>query len=108
MNKKEDYHLLVHFYPLDCKIYLTDKDDDVSQIHNISNYNYDAFYALIHKDRTFSFKIRPLIYPINEENKNITCTLILNSVLKKDNEVPELVIKEKLPILFYFNDSTTN
>ena len=34
--------------------------------------------------------------------------MILNSVLKKDNEVPELVIKEKLPILFYFNDSTTN
>ena len=62
MKKKKNYHLLVHFFPLDCKIYLTDKDDDVSQIHNISNYNYDAFYALIHKDRTFSFKIRPLIF----------------------------------------------
>ena len=62
MNKKEDYHLLVHFYPLDCKIYLTDEKDNEDRFHNISNYNYDAFYALIHKDRTFSFKIRPLIF----------------------------------------------
>jgi len=59
------------------------------------------------KDGNFSFRIRPLIYPINEENKNIACPLILNSVLMKGDETPELVLKEKLPILFYFNYSTT-
>ena len=107
MKKKDKYHLLVHFYPLDCKIYIDEKKSK-DKIQSISNYNYDAFYVLINKDNDFSSEVRPLIYPINEENKNITCPLILNSVPKKDNEVPELVIKEKLPILFYFNDNTTN
>ena len=103
MKKEEKYNLLVHFYPLDCKIYLTDEKDAEDKIFNISNYNYDAFYTLINRNTTFPFKIRPLIYPINEGNKNIACPLILNSVRIKDKEVPELVIKEKEPILFYFN-----
>ena len=54
------YYLLVHLYPLECKIYLTDSNDNEDNIYRISNYNYYAFYSLIAKDDTL--KIKPLIF----------------------------------------------
>jgi len=105
-----DYNLLVHLYPLECKIYLTDSNDNEDNIYRISNYNYDAFYSLIAKDG--SLKIKPLKYSINEENNYISCPLIINSVIIYNyynyNINPKLVLNEKDPVLFYFNDKTTN
>jgi len=102
------YYLLVHLYPLECKIYLTDSNDNEDYIYRISNYNYDAFYSLITRDG--SLKIKPLIYSINEENNYISCPLIINSVKISyyDKNIPELVLNEKDPVLFYFNDRNTN
>jgi len=101
-----NYNLLVHLYPLECKIYLTDSNDNEDNIYRISNYNYDAFYSLIAKDG--SLKIKPLIYTINEENNYISCPLIINSVRIFNNYIPYLLLNEKEPVLFYFNDKTTN
>ena len=97
---------MVHFYPLECKIYLTDSNDNEDNIYRISNYNYDAFYSLISKANS-SFIIKPLIYSINKEIKNIICPLIINSVKINNSEVPELVLNEKEPVLFYFKDNIT-
>ena len=104
INDEENY--VVHFYPLECKIYLTDSNDNEDNIYRISNYNYDASYSLISKDNS-SFIIKPLIYSINEEIKNIICPLIINSVKINNSEVPELVLNEKEPVLFYFKDNIT-
>ena len=103
------YDLLVHFYPLECKIYLTDSNGNEDNIYNISNFNYDAFYTLISKYNPNSFIINPLINSINEEIKNIECPLIINSVeIRNDAQPPELVLNEKEPVLFYFNENIQN
>ena len=108
LKKETEYNILVHFYPLECKIYLTDSYDHEDKIYNISNYEYDAYYTLIEKDDTTSFKIKPLIYSLSSEIKNISCSLIINSVIIKDNNnVPELTLIEKEPVLFYFKDNVT-
>ena len=105
ISNEENY--VVHFYPLECKIFLTDSNGNEDNIYRISNYNYDAFYALI--SQNYSFIIKPLIYSLNEEIRNITCPLVINSVkISNNNEPPELVVNEKEPILFYFNDKITN
>ena len=101
------YNLLVHLYPLECNIYLTDSNDNDDNIYRISNYNYDAFYSLIVKGG--SLRIKPLIYSINEENNYISCPLIINSIkIYNSYYIPQLVLNEKDPVLFYFNDKNTN
>ena len=109
VNNREigNNYLLIHFYPIECKIAITDSNDNEDKIYGISNYNYDAFYTLITKDNFTSFKIKPLIYSLNEENKNIAYPLIINSIKINNNEVPELIINETEPILFYFKDNLT-
>ena len=109
LNNREigNNYLLIHFYPIECKIAITDSNDNEDKIYGISNYNYDAFYTLITKDNFTSFKIKPLIYSLNEENKNIAYPLIINSIKINNNEVPELIINETEPILFYFKDNLT-
>ena len=104
----KDYgdNLLVQLYPLECKIYLTDSAGKTNNIYRISNYNYDAFYSLITKNN--GLKIKPLIYSSDEEKNDISCPLIINSVkILNDDKIPELTLNEKVPVLFYFNDTNT-
>ena len=51
-NKENDF--LIHFYPLDCNIkIISQKENDANEIEfeKISNYEYNAFYAIIKKDK---------------------------------------------------------
>jgi len=41
---------------------------------------------------------------ISTEYQNIICPLIINSIKIHDNTIPELIVNEKDPILFYFRD----
>ena len=100
----EEYDILVHFYPLECKIHLSDSNEREDKIHNISNYNYGAFYTLITENDISSFIVKPLIYSSSEEIKNIFCPLIINVVKIYQNGIPELELNEKEPILFHFRD----
>ena len=43
------FDLLIHFYPLECDIYIYDELYKGERIYNISNYNYNAFYTLFSK-----------------------------------------------------------
>ena len=106
ISKGENY--AVHFYPLECKIYLTDSNDNIDNIYKISNYNYDAFYALITIDNN-TFNVKPLINLINEEINNVAYPLIINSIkILNDIQIPELTLNEKEPTLLYFKDKITN
>ena len=104
---KED--LLVHFYPLDCqiKIVAINENDYNISIQNISNYDYDSYFAVIKKEKlnTSYFKIKPLINSIDDNNKNRTFHLIINSF--ENNNNPQLYLNEKQPTLIYF-DSLNN
>ena len=106
ISKGENY--VVHFYPLECKIYLTDSKDNIDNIYKISNYNYDAFYALITIDNN-TFNVKPLINLLNEEINNVTYPLIINSIkIMNNNQIPELALNEKEPVLFFFKDKIPN
>ena len=98
------FDLLIHFYPLECNIYIYDELYKGERIYNISNYNYNAFYTLITKGVYTTFDVKSLMNSINTEYQNIMCPLIINSVKIYDNRIPELVVNEKEPILFYFRD----
>jgi len=104
ISKKENEKYKVHFYPLECNIHIADSEE--YQTINISNYNYDAFYSLSkNENKKIKFYVKPLIYSLSGELKNISCPLIINSVLIHDNEnPPELELNEKDPTLFHFND----
>jgi len=107
LNIKNGDNYVIHFYPLECKIYLTDSNDNIDNIYKISNYDYDAFYSLITGNRTF--KVKPLINLIKEEINNITYPLIINSVkISNNSQIPELILNEKEPVLFFFKDKITN
>ena len=50
-NNNTENDLLIHFYPLDCQIQIAkenENDNDVI-IERISNFEYDAYYAIIKK-----------------------------------------------------------
>ena len=98
------FDLLIHFYPLECDIYITDELYKGERIYNISNYNYNAFYTLITRSLYTTFDIKSLMNSISMEYQNLMCPLIINSIKIYDNTIPELVVNEKEPILFYFRD----
>ena len=98
------FDLLIHFYPLECDIYIYDELYKGERIYNISNYNYNAFYTLISKTLFTTFDVKSLMNSISTEYQNIMCPLIINSIKIFDNTIPELVVNEKEPILFYFRD----
>ena len=105
-NKENDF--LIHFYPLDCNIrIISQKENDANEIEfeKISNYEYNAFYAIIKKDKINStfFKIKTLMNSVNDYNKNRTFHLIINS-FEYINDT-NLTIKEKEPILLNFNNT---
>ena len=56
--------LLIHFYPLECKIQLMNSNYDTENIYKLGYDNNDAFYTLIknYKINSTSFKIKPLIF----------------------------------------------
>ena len=98
------FDLLIHFYPLECDIYIYDELYKGERIYNISNYNYNAFYTLFSKSLFTTFDVKSLMNSISSEYQNIMCPLIINSIKIYDNTIPELVVNEKEPILFYFRD----
>ena len=105
-NKEND--LLIHFYPLDCNIKIIPKnenDNNYLRIEPISNYEYNAFYTIINKDKLNStyFKIKVLMNSKNDYNKNRTYHLIINSFEYINNS--NLIIKEKEPTLLNFNNT---
>ena len=102
-NKEND--LMVNFYPLDCKIQIIEeKDNNALKIETITNFEYDAFSALIEKDKinSTSITIQILINSRNDYNKNRTYHLIINSFEYINNA--NLTIKEKEPTILSFNN----
>jgi len=98
------FDILIHFYPLECDIHITDEVYNGERIYNISNYNNNAFYTLITRSLYTTFNVKSLMNSISTEYQNIMCPLIINSIKIYDNTIPELVVNEKDPILFYFRD----
>ncbi len=98
------FDILIHFYPLECDIYITDDLYKGERIYNISNYYYNAFYTLIPKSLYTTFDVKSLMNSISTEYRNIMCPLIINSIKIYNNTIPELIVNEKEPILFYFRD----
>ena len=70
-NFSDESDLFVNFYPLDCQINIACNDEDSINIIQISNYEYEAFSAIIQKDKINSsfIIIKPLI--INPLEKKI-------------------------------------
>ena len=102
--------ILVHFYAMDCHIEIETDINDNIKINNISNYEYDSYYAIIKKgdeedeeELKSNIIVKPLIYSLNENNKNRTYHLIINSF--KNNSNTELILAEKEPTLLYFNNN---
>ena len=81
-----------------------ENDNDVI-IERISNFEYDAYYAIIKKGKldTTYLKIRTLIKSINDYNKNKVFHLKINS-FEYINEA-NLAIKEKESTLLNFNNT---
>ena len=50
ISKQSRADLLIHFFPLECDIHISDDVYKGERIYNISNYNYNAFYTLITKN----------------------------------------------------------
>jgi len=98
------FDILIHFYPLECDIHITDDLYKGERIYNISNYNYNAFYTLITRSLYTTFNVKSLMNSISMDYQNMICPLIINSIKLYDNTIPELVVNEKDPILFYFRD----
>ena len=98
---KIDNDLLIYFYPLDCQIEI----DNNIKIETISNYEYNAYYAIIEKDKIekTNFKIRVLNNLLDENSKNRTYHLVINSLEYINNA--ELKVKEKKPFILNFNNS---
>ena len=113
-GESSDYSndILVHFYSIDCPIEIYVKDENI-KVENIDNYEYDAYYTIIEKEKLNStkFEIRPIIHSYKDYNKNKEYHLIINSVLKqkdttnKDFDNSELLLKEKIPTFLYFNNN---
>jgi hypothetical protein len=101
-KKTRQFNLLIHFYPLECNIHISDELYKGKRIYNISNYNYNAFYTLISKSLFTTFDVKSLINSISTEFQNIMCPVIINSIKIYDNSIPELILNEKEPTLFYF------
>ena len=98
--------LFVHFYPLDCQIKIvaiSENDEDI-KIKKISNYEYDSYFAVIKKGKLESsyFKIKPLINSIDDNYKNRTYYLVINSFENNNNS--KLYLNEKEPTLIYFDN----
>ena len=100
---KVESDLLVNIYPLDCPIQISASDESIT-IENISNYEYDAFFVIIKKEKIDSsyIRIKPLINPLEEKNRKRTYHLIFNSF---DKSNPQLIFNEKFPTLIYFYSS---
>ena len=100
---KVESDLLVNIYPLDCPIQISASDESIT-IENISNYEYDAFFVIIKKEKINSsyIRIKPLINPLEEKNRKRTYHLIFNSF---DKSNPQLIFNEKFPTLIYFYSS---
>ena len=111
-NYSRENDLLIQFYPLDCNIKIVveneneDDENDV-KIEKIKNYEYDAFYTIIQKDKLdkINFKIRTLILinSFDDYNKNRTYYLIINSFEYINNS--NLIVKEKEPTFLNFNNT---
>ena len=102
-NKEKD--LLANFYPLDCKIKTIEEENNIQyKKETIKNFEYDAFSALIEKDKinSTSITIQILINSRNDYNKNRTYHLIINSFEYINNA--NLTIKEKEPTILSFNN----
>ena len=97
--------LFVFFHPLDCQIKIAAISSENIQIHEISNYEYNAYYAIVKKNKLniTNFKIKPLINPLNANNINRAFHLVINSFEKKKKS--NLFIKEKEPILLNFDNN---
>ena len=96
--------IIVHFYALDCHIDIDTENNKYIKVENISNYEYDSYYAIITKTESKSnILVYPLIYSLNEIKKNRTYHLIINSFEKKEG----LILGEKAPNLLYFNNNLT-
>ena len=102
-------NLLVHFYPLDCKIKIAAKNENGQNINilPISNYDNNAYVSIIPKEQlsTTYFKIMPLINPLDNTNKYRDFHLTINSF--ENNSNPRLFLKEKVPTIIYFNTNLT-
>jgi hypothetical protein len=108
-NFNNEGDLLIHFYPLDCKIKIVAKNENDYNItiKQINNYDYNIFYAIIKKDQLKSsyFKIMPLINQLDITNKYRDFHLTINSF--ENNNNPQLFLKEKVPTPIYFSKDFT-
>ena len=94
--------IIVHFYALDCHIEIDTENNKNINVEKISNYEYDSYYAIITKEYSKeNILVYPLIYSLNENKKNRTYHLVINSFEKKE----ELILGEKAPNLLYFNQN---
>ena len=103
-NYNKEDELLIHFYPLDCQIdIIKDKSENEIKVERVSNYENDAFYTIIKKDKlnTTNIKIVALIKSINDIYQNRTFHLIINSFEYINNT--NLIIKEKDQSFLTFN-----
>ena len=71
-NFSNESDLIVNFYPLDCHISISYNDEDSIYIKQISNYEYDAFSAIVLKGKINSsiIKIKPLIISFEKKKYN--------------------------------------
>ena len=103
-NSDADNDIIVHFYSIDCPIEIYEKDNNIN-ITNIKYYEFDAFLAIVPKDKLSSteFQIWPIMYSYKDYYKNKAYHLIINSFEEKENDYSELLLKEKEPNFLFFN-----
>ena len=111
INYNIENDLIIYFYSLDCEIQVTGEivnDKNNITIEKISNYENDAFYAIIEKDKLNESYIvlNTLIYSKDENKRNRKYHLMVNSVEHINNT--KLTIVEKKPTLLAFNNNTIN
>ena len=109
IDSYKESDLILNFYPLDCqiKIVALNSDESAINISKVSNFEYDAFSAIIKKGKieTSRFKIKALINELNENNKKRIYHLVINSF---DKNNPHLVLNDKEPTFIYFNPNLNN
>ena len=99
-------NLYFHFYPLgDCQIKISSNNPSVEIVAK-SNYNNNLFYSQINsgnKLKSISYKIEPINY-LNKDSNSL-CYISINSVkvTNKNNNIPILNLKEKMPTFLHFN-----
>ena len=93
--------ILIHILPIDCEINIVKgHKEQLVDIKNISNFNYDAYSMIVNSNDTY-FNIIPLM---KEQEKNGNCILIANQIYFPNSGIPQLKVIENEPVFLYFNN----